>query len=80
MTKPQKQYALEILISCNADVKAVLQTLQELQLHDCTFSLRETGIVLHISKERVRQIEVNALKKIRTTINNSNLLEEERAS
>jgi len=80
MTKPQKQYALEILISCNADAAAILVKLQELQLHDCTFSLRETGIVLHISKERVRQIEVNALKKIRTTINNSNLLEEEKAS
>lgn len=80
MTKPQKQYALEILIECNADVQAILQTLQQLQLHDCTFSLRETAIVLHISKERVRQIQANALKKIRTTINNSNMLEEERVS
>jgi hypothetical protein len=51
MDKEQKQYALEILISCNADVQAILQTLQQLQLHDCTFSLRETGIAAYKQRE-----------------------------
>jgi len=80
MTKEQKRYILQLLIECNADADAILQKIRDLQLYDCTFSLKETSLVLNVSKERVRQIEANALKKIRTNINNFNMLEEERVS
>jgi len=80
MTKEQKRYILQLLIECNADTDAILQKIRDLQLYDCTFSLKETSLVLNVSKERVRQIEANALKKIRTNINNFNMLEEERVS
>lgn len=63
--KQQKDEVLQILLSCNANTTTILEMLRHLQLYDFTFSLRETARVLHVSKERVRQIEGDALIKIR---------------
>ena len=66
--KQQKDEVLQILLSCNANTTTILEMLRRLQLYDFTFSLRETARVLHVSKERVRQIQGDALIKIRHAI------------
>ena len=60
-------------MECHADVKMIHQRINELQLQECTFSLKEIARVLHISKERVRQLEARALKKLRTAASENDL-------
>ena len=53
------------LIWCSGSTKCVLNKLDELDLYDCDFTLEEIGIVLNITRERVRQIESSAIKKLK---------------
>lgn len=68
MSKLNKQEQKEIidkLLECQADIDTILNRLQDLQLYDCSFSLREVARVMDISKTRVKQIESKAMKKIK---------------
>lgn len=75
LTKEQKHQILQLLLECHADIEMIHQRIDELQLQECTFSLREISRVLHISKERVRQLEAKALKKLRAAANENELKE-----
>ncbi|MDY0122914.1 sigma factor-like helix-turn-helix DNA-binding protein [Sulfurimonas sp.] len=75
LSKEQKHQILQLLLECHADIDRIHQRIDELQLQECTFSLREISRVLHISKERVRQLEVKALKKLRAAANDNELQE-----
>lgn len=75
LTKEQKHQILQLLLECHADIDRIHQKIDELQLQECTFSLREIAKVLHISKERVRQLEAKALKKLRAAASESELQE-----
>lgn len=75
LTKEQKQEILQLLLECHADIEMIHKRIDELQLQECTFSLREISRVLHISKERVRQLEAKALKKLRAAANDNELQE-----
>lgn len=75
LTKEQKQRILQMLLECQADIEMIHQRIDELKLQECTFSLKEIAKVLHISKERVRQLEARALKKLRVAANESELKE-----
>lgn len=61
----QRQAIVKALSECEADVEAILQKLEELQLHDCALSLLDIAKVLHLSKTRIKQIEKKALQKLR---------------
>jgi len=73
LTKNQKHQILTLLLECHSDIKMIHQRINELQLQECTFSLKEIARVLHISKERVRQLEARALKKLRTAAGENDL-------
>lgn len=75
LSKEQKQQMLQLLIECQADIDKIHQRIDELQLQECTFSLKEIARVLRISKERVRQLEARALKKLRVAADESELKE-----
>ena len=60
-----KDWILEKLLTCNGDPKCVLQTLSHLGVSNVDFTLEEIGKILHITRERVRQIETAALKKLK---------------
>lgn len=75
LTKEQKHQILQLLLECHADIEMIHKRIDELQLQECTFSLREISRVLHISKERVRQLEAKALKKLRAAANDNELQE-----
>lgn len=72
-TKEQKQQILQLLIECHADIEKIHLKIDELHLQDCTFSLQEISQVLQVSKERVRQLEAKALKKMRLAADGSDL-------
>ena len=55
----------ERLLACNGDVKCILERLSKLGISNVDFTLEEIGKILHITRERVRQIETTALKKIK---------------
>jgi len=68
MSKLNKQEQKEIvdkLLECQADIDEILNRLTDLELYDCSFSLREVAQVMSVSKTRVRQIEQRAMKKMR---------------
>lgn len=75
LTKEQKHQILQLLLECQADIEKIHQRIDELHLQDCTFSLQEISKVLQVSKERVRQLEARALKKLRVAAIGSNLQE-----
>ena len=56
---------MQKLIKCRGDLDCILDLLKKLNLYDYSFSLEDIGDVLYISKERVRQIEQNAIKKLK---------------
>jgi len=53
------------LMLCNGDVRCILCKLDELALYCCDFTLEEIGKILHVTRERVRQIESCAIKKLK---------------
>lgn len=56
---------MQSLLKCNCDAKLILEKLNSLNLYACDFTLDEISRVLGITRERVRQIESAALKKIK---------------
>lgn len=61
----EKDYVMQELLSCNGNVSCILITLDRLGLHGCDFTLSEIGEVLNVTRERVRQIEASAIKKLK---------------
>jgi len=53
------------LLSCGGNVGLILSKLDELYLYECDFTLEEIGNVLDVTRERVRQIETSAIKKLK---------------
>lgn len=56
---------MQSLLKCDCDAKLILEKLNSLNLYACDFTLDEISRVLGITRERVRQIESAALKKIK---------------
>lgn len=61
----EKDFVMRELLNCNGNVTCVLITLDKLGLHGCDFTLSEIGGILHVTRERVRQIEASAIKKLK---------------
>jgi len=55
---------IEELLLCQGNARCVLSKLDQLNLYSCDFTLEEIGRVLNITRERVRQIEAGAIKKL----------------
>ena len=53
------------LLSCRGHTELILSKLDELSLYACDFTLEEIENVLNITRERVRQIETSAIKKLK---------------
>jgi len=56
---------IEELLLCQGNASCVLSKLDQLNLYGCDFTLEEIGRVLNITRERVRQIEASAIKKLK---------------
>ena len=56
---------MQKLIRCRGNIDCINELLKKLNLYDYSFSLEEIGDILHITRERVRQIEQNAIKKLK---------------
>ena len=56
---------MDELLLCKGDARCVLIKLNKLGIKNTDFTLEEIGRVLNITRERVRQIESSALKKIK---------------
>ena len=56
---------MEELLLCQGDARCVLAKLDQLSLYSCDFTLEEIGRILNITRERVRQIEASAIKKLK---------------
>lgn len=56
---------LKELLMCQGDARCVLSKLDLLGLYSCDFTLEEIGRILNITRERVRQIEASAIKKLK---------------
>jgi hypothetical protein len=61
----EKDFVMRELLGCHGNVTCILITLDRLGLHGCDFTLSEIGEVLHVTRERVRQIESSAIKKLK---------------
>ncbi len=61
----QNDRIMSELLWCGGSTKCILQKLDDLGLYDCDFTLEEIGVVLNITRERVRQIESSAIKKLK---------------
>lgn len=71
LTNEQRHAILDKLLECEADVQRILTKLEELQLHDCVLSLRDIAKVLRLSKTRIKQIEQQAMLKIKDKLQES---------
>jgi transcriptional regulator len=58
-------YILEELLKCKGDIDCINNKLSSLDARGCEFTLEEIGKILNITRERVRQIESSAFKKIK---------------
>lgn len=56
---------MQELLLCEGNAPCVLSKLDQLNLYSCDFTLEEIGRILHITRERVRQIEASAIKKLK---------------
>ena len=56
---------MQELLLCQGNAKCVLAKLDQINLYSCDFTLEEIGRILNITRERVRQIEVSAIKKLK---------------
>lgn len=63
--KYTKDLVMQELLSCGGNITCILLTLDRLSLYGCDFTLEEIGDVLHVTRERVRQIESSAIKKLK---------------
>ena len=70
-THKQRQGIVKALSECEADVEAVLEKLEKLELYDCALSLRDVAKVLRLSKTKIYQIEQRALHKLRKELDKS---------
>lgn len=61
----QKDYVMRELLGCRGNVACILIILDSLGLHGCDFTLGEIGEILNVTRERVRQIESTAIKKLK---------------
>lgn len=61
--KPPKDKIFSRLLACNGNIKCINKILECCGISALT--LEEIGDILHITRERVRQIEATALKKTR---------------
>ena len=71
LTHEQRHAILDKLLECEADVQSILVKLEELQLYDCVLSLRDIAKVLKLSKTRIKQIEQQAMLKIKDKLQES---------
>ena len=71
LTNEQRHAILDKLLECEADVQRILIKLEELQLYDCVLSLRDIAKVLKLSKTRIKQIEQQAMLKIKDKLQES---------
>lgn len=60
-----KDFVMQELLNCGGNVSCILITLDKLVLYGCDFTLGEIGDVMHVTRERVRQIEASAIKKLK---------------
>lgn len=63
--KYSKDFVMQELLNCGGNVSCILIALDKLALYGCDFTLGEIGDVLHVTRERVRQIEASAIKKLK---------------
>lgn len=56
---------MQELLLCQGNAKCVLAKLDQINLYSCDFTLEEIGRILNITRERVRQIEASAIKKLK---------------
>ena len=56
---------MEELLLCQGNARCVLSKFDRLGLYACDFTLEEIGSILNITRERVRQIEASAIKKLK---------------
>jgi len=71
LTNEQRHAILDKLLECEADVQRILVKLEELHLYDCVLSLRDIAKVLRLSKTRIKQIEQQAMLKIKDKLQES---------
>ena len=56
---------MQRLMRCDGNAFSILNLLDSLSIYDYNFTLEEIGNVLNITRERVRQIEQCAIKKLK---------------
>ncbi len=61
--KYKNDHMMSRLLECNGDLKWINKTLSDYDSSPLT--LEEIGLILGITRERVRQIEASALKKLK---------------
>jgi hypothetical protein len=64
-TRFKDDFVMQELLSCNGDIECINHKLKSLKVKDCDFTLEEIGRIMHITRERVRQIENSAIKKLK---------------
>lgn len=65
INKYSNDFVMTQLLNCGGIPHLILEKLDELNLYGCDFTLEEIGDVLNVTRERVRQIEATAIKKLK---------------